>query len=92
MRIRVNFLGTLSNYTGADSVEIELEDGARYGDLLAELGRRYGTKFPEKCWNGEKVEFRKPVSAISSSGDIDARETLLIDNDEIHILIPVSGG
>lgn len=92
MKVRVNFFGTLSRYTGAESVEIELKDGARYGDLLVELDRRYGAKFPEKCWDRDKGEFVKPVSAIGSAGDIEGPDARLADNDEIHILIPVSGG
>ena len=92
MKITVNFLGTLSKYTGAELVEIELDEGARYGDLLAELNRRYGDKFPAKCWDKEKCDFVKPISAIGSNGDIEARDTPLAGHDEINILIPISGG
>jgi molybdopterin converting factor small subunit len=92
MKIRVNFLGTLSRYTGVESVDIELADGSLYGDLLAELDKRFGTKFPDKCWNRETKEFVKPISAIGASGDLDAKETPLSDNEEIHVLIPISGG
>jgi len=92
MKITVNFLGTLSRYTGAESIEVKLKDGARFGDLLDELNKRYGKKLPPKCWNKEKAEFIKPVSAIGSAGDLEARETPLAANEEIHILIPISGG
>jgi molybdopterin converting factor small subunit len=92
MKITVNFLGTLSKYTGAELIEIELDEDARYGDLLAELNRRYGDKFPAKCWDKEKCDFVKPISAIGSNGDIEARDTPLAGHDEINILIPISGG
>ena len=92
MKVRVNFFGTLSRYTGADSVDIELKDGARYSDLLAELNKRYGDKLPVKCWDREKAEFVKPVSAVGSAGDLEAKDTPLSENEEIHILIPISGG
>lgn len=92
MKVKVNFMGTLSKYAGVESVNIELRDGALYSDLLNELGARYGDKFPEKCWDAEKNEFVKPISAIGSRGDIEERDTPLADNDEIHVLIPVSGG
>jgi molybdopterin converting factor small subunit len=92
MKIRVNFLGTLSRYTGAESVEIELQDGALYGDLLIELNKRFGSQLPEKCWDKERAEFIKPISAIGSTGDLESKETPLFDKQEIHVLIPISGG
>ncbi len=92
MKVKVNFFGTLSRYTGVESVEIELPDGALYGDLLAELNERFGSHFPEKCWNRERAEFIKPISAIGSAGDLESKETPLFDEQEIHVLIPVSGG
>ncbi len=85
-------MGTLAKYAGVDSAEIELRDGARYGDLLSEVGKRYGRNFPTKCWDSEKCEFIKPISAVGSAGDIEARDTPLSQNEEIHFLIPISGG
>ena len=82
----------LTNYTGVESIDIELGDDARYDDLLAEIAAQYGDKLPEKCWNSKKCEFRKPISAIGSNGDIDERDTPLAGHEEIHFLIPVSGG
>jgi molybdopterin converting factor small subunit len=92
MKIKVRFEGFLSTYAGTDSIELELPDGARYDDLLKELATRYGSKFPERCWDSGKKEFKKPISAIASSGDIETRDTLLSDNEEIHFLMPISGG
>ncbi len=92
MKVTVNFMGTLSRYTGAESVELELPDGARYEDLLREIDARYGGGFPEKCWNSEKKEFVKPIAAIGSNGDIEEKDAPLAANDEIHILFPISGG
>jgi molybdopterin converting factor small subunit len=92
MKVRVNFMGTLAKYAGVDSTEIELRDGARYGDLLSEMGKLYGRKFPTRLWDSEKCEFVRPISAIGSTGDIEARDTPLSHNEEIHFLIPISGG
>ena len=92
MKVKVNFMGTLAKYAGVDSAEIELRDGARYGDLLSELGKHYGGNFPRKCWDPEKCEFVRPISAIGSTGDIEARDTPLSQNEEINFLIPISGG
>jgi len=92
MKVKVNFMGTLSKYAGVDSAEIELRDGARYGDLLSELGKRYCGNFPRKCWDPDKCEFERPISAIGSTGDIETRDTPLTQNEEINFLIPISGG
>ncbi len=85
-------MGILPNYTGVETVEIDLDDDARYGELLAEIGARYGDKLPDRCWNSEKNEFRKPFSAVGSNGDIEERDTPLAGHDEIHFLMPISGG
>lgn len=92
MRVKVNFLSMLSNYTGVESVDIDLDDDARYEDLLAEVAARFGDKLPERCWDADKGEFKKPISAIGSNGDIETRDTPLAGIDEIHFLLPVSGG
>ena len=92
MKIKINFLGMLSNYTHVESVEIELENDDCYGDLLMEVGARFGDKLPERCWDSDKNEFIKPISAFGSIGDIDDRDTPLAGNEEIHFLMPVSGG
>lgn len=92
MKINVNFLGMLPNYTGVESIEIELEDDARYADLLAEIAALYGDKLPDRCWNSKRNEFRKPIAAIGSNGDIDELDTPLAGHEEIHFLLPVSGG
>ena len=82
----------LTNYTGVESIDIELGDDARYDDLLAEIAAQYGDKLPESCWNSKKNEFRKPIAAIGSNGDIDELDTPLAGHEEIHFLLPVSGG
>ncbi len=92
MKIKINFLGMLSNYTGVESIEIDLGDDARYGDLLMEVGARFGDKLPERCWDSDKNEFIKPISAFGTAGDIEDRDTPLAGNEEIHFLMPVSGG
>lgn len=92
MKVKVNFLGVLSKYAGVESVDIELDDGACYADLLQEIGARYGDKLPRKCWDSEKVEFIKPINAVGSNGDIEKRDTPLAGHEEIHFLLPISGG
>ncbi len=92
MKVKVNFLGMLSNYTGVESIEIELGDDASYDDLLNEVADRFGDKLPERCWDQDNKEFIKPITAIGSNGDIEKRDTPLAGHEEIHFLMPVSGG
>ena len=92
MKIKVNFLGMLSNYTGVESVDFDLNDDAVYGDLLEEVAARFGDKLPKRCWSASRKEFKKPINAIGSNGDIEERDTPLAGHDEIHFLMPVSGG
>lgn len=92
MKIKVNFLGMLSNYTGIETLELEFSDDACYADLLKEVGARYGDNLPERCWDSEKIEFKKPISAIGSKGDIETLDTPLAETEEINFLLPISGG
>ena len=92
MKIKVNFLGMLKNYTGVETVEMELDDGACYRDLLTKIAAGFGDKLPERCWDSEKSEFIKPITAVGSTGDIDELDTPLAGNDEVHFLMPISGG
>ena len=82
MKLEVRLFAMLRERAGADSVEIELEDGATTEDALAALGRAPGL--------GETLE-RMPVRVAVNREYVEPG-TELHPGDELAVIPPVSGG
>jgi molybdopterin converting factor small subunit len=81
MRIRVRLGAGLSRFADAPLLSIDLADGARVDDLLAELGAGQPALAPA---------LRSALPVIA--GAHVEREQRLRDGDEVALLIPVAGG
>ncbi|MFB3918041.1 MAG: molybdenum cofactor biosynthesis protein MoaE [Terriglobales bacterium] len=81
MRVRVLFFGMLKDLAGCSSETIELPEGARLADLLAQ----YRQRVPRL---GEYAA----SLAVAVNQEYAAASTVLHDNDEVGLLPPVSGG
>ena len=93
MRVTVSFVGVLASFVGAETASLDLPEGSRYQDLLAELGRRFAPKMPEQLWNKEKKTFSSPILATRderSLAPIDGSE--LVDGDQIKLFLGAAGG
>ncbi len=82
MRITVRLFAILRQRAGADSLELELPDGASASDALAALGTRAGLADLV-----ERMPLRVAVNREYAEGD-----TLLAPGDELAVIPPVSGG
>lgn len=81
MHVRVLFFGVLKELAGKSSDEIELQDGARVGDLLL----HYRSQAP-------KMGNWLPSIALAVNQQYAGPETILRAGDEVAFLPPVSGG
>jgi len=91
MKINVIFFGPLATQAGVENFLFELPEGAVYGDLLNEIGERFGKNFHERIWDVEEKNFKEGILIVGQGRDLDVRDTPLIDDEEIKI-IPVSAG
>lgn len=79
MHVRVLSFGVLKEVLGAEPMVLELPDGARVADLLADLGA--------------KAPIMKSLGiAVSINAEYAAHSQLLQEGDEVGLLPPVSGG
>jgi molybdopterin converting factor small subunit len=92
MRVTVQFMGPLKDFVGEQTAEFDLPEGAAYGALLDEIGRRFGQCFPEKIWDRNGGGFKAGILIIGTGRDLDDRETLLKDGEEIKVLPLLGGG
>ena len=76
MRVQIRLFATLRERAGADSLTLELPDGARVGDALGEL----------RWLTGDL----RTVLAVNR--DYASAETVLQADDELALIPPVSGG
>ncbi len=81
MRVWVLYHGMLREIAGCDREEVELDDGARLGDLFSRLEQR----LPKLS------EIRNSV-ALAVNYEYSDSATCLRENDEVAFLPPVSGG
>ncbi len=91
MEVSVTFIGPLIEYTKQRTIRFSLPNGARYGDLLDELDRRFGERFPEPMWDRGLKAFKKGILVVGAGRDLDARDTPLLDGEAIK-MVPVLGG
>jgi molybdopterin converting factor subunit 1 len=81
MRVRVLYFARVAEIAGCAGEEIQVDDGACAGDVLAEVARRH----PEMA----RPDF-KPLLAVNRR-HADPGLTLA-DGDEVAVFPPVSGG
>lgn len=81
MRVRVLFFGMLKDAAGRASDTLELPEGAKVSDVLAQF-RSSVNRFPE---------YERSV-ALAVNREYVSTDTVLQDGDELAVLPPVSGG
>jgi molybdopterin converting factor small subunit len=93
MRVSVGFLGILRDQVGQKSLEVELPDGAGFGDLMEAIAPLMEQKVGSWAWDGEKRRFspRVVVSRQKAIGTGDLT-TPLTDGEEILVFPPLAGG
>ena len=92
MKITVQFMGPLRDYVGEKTVEFDLAEQATYGALLEEIGHRFGHCFPEKIWDSNGGGFKAGILIMGTGRDLEDRETLLNEDEEVKILPLLGGG
>lgn len=92
MKVTVMFLGPLAQFVGRETVPFDLPDGATYGDLLDDIGNRFGERLHERIWDNEAHAFRAQILVVGTGRDHEARETPLFENEEIKIIPFLPGG
>ncbi len=81
MKIKVLLFAHLREISGSDEIEMELDSGCVGEDVLARLEELYP----------EIVDHRKYLK-LSMNGEYINNETTIIENAEIAVFPPVSGG
>ena len=92
MKVTVQFMGPLRDFVGKQTAEFDFPERVTYGVLLEEIGRRFGQCFPEKIWDANGGGFKAGILIMGKGRDLDDRETLLMDGEEIKVLPLLGGG
>jgi molybdopterin converting factor small subunit len=92
MQVTVMFLGPLSHFVGQEAVCFELPQGATYGDLLDDIGRRFGDKLHHRYWDPEANCFKEQILVVGTSIDYCERNTPLSENENIKVIPFLFGG
>jgi molybdopterin converting factor small subunit len=91
MHVIVKFLGPLSEQAGQETVKFSLPQGATFGHLLDEIGKRFGHRFHERLWDVDQKMFKPGILAVGAGRDYQTREMPLKEGEEIKI-VPLLGG
>ena len=91
MKVKVMFFGPLGEQAGQETAQFDLPQGGTYGDLLDEIGNRFGDQFHERIWDAQENVFKPGILIVGTGRDLDSRDTSLIDGEEIKI-VPILGG
>lgn len=93
MRVSVSFLGILRDQLGQKSLQVDLPDGAGFGDLLAAIAPVMEQKVGGWAWDAKNQRFsgRIIVSRQNAVGGTDPSSPLA-DGEEIIVFPPLAGG
>jgi molybdopterin converting factor small subunit len=91
MQVTVKFFGPIAEQAGQERVTFSFAEGATYGQLLEEVGKRFGRQLPERIWDSGRKMFKAGILAVGEGRDLHRPEALLRDGEEIKI-IPLLGG
>lgn len=92
MQVRVRFAGLTRHYIGEKDKVYELPEGASVGDLLALIGREYGSRLPRQMWDAEKGRFHQSIRAARRGSALAVDEEPLREGEEIYIISRMAGG
>ena len=92
MKVTVKFIGPLRDFVGEEAVQFDFPNPATYGNLLDEIGRRFGKSLPAKIWDANGGGFKVGILTIGEGRDLDDRAALLKDGEEIKVLPLLGGG
>lgn len=87
MKVKVRFMGVLSHFSGVNRLELDLDRGTTVNDLLAEIGARYGPRFPEEIWDRQERKFTHAVRVLGQAGRQDTARRLG-DSEEVVLMVP----
>jgi molybdopterin converting factor small subunit len=92
MEIHLEFTGILKELFGTGSLHIELPARATFGDLMADIDRRFMDRLPESIWDRDKCEFKPGVLCVGEGRDLASIDTPLKDGETITIMAVMAGG
>jgi len=92
MKVTVSFMGPLREYAGQQKVEFSFPGQASFGAVLDEIGRRFGHSLPGRIWDPAERVFKSGILIMGTGRDLNDRETLLEDGEEIKVLPMLGGG
>ncbi len=92
MKVYVKSIGDLREYLGREPQAMELPEGARFGELLALIGERWGGVLPPFIWDADKQQFRGAIFFVIDKQVVQDMATPLQDGQEIRIVRALSGG
>jgi molybdopterin converting factor small subunit len=92
MKVTVQFMGPMKDFVGEQTAEFDFPEPVKYGDLLREIGSRFGHCFPEKIWDTNGGGFKPGILVMGTGRDLDDPEALLIDGERIRVLPLLGGG
>ncbi len=92
MRVKVFIPGLLGRDLRVRNLTFEVAEGTTVGDLLLELGKRFGPGLPSGLWDVEAEVFNPVVRAARCGEGLLDQASHLRADDEILILSRVAGG
>ena len=90
--VSVTFFGPLGEQVGQKTICFELPSGSVYGDLLVEIGRRFGDRFHRRMWDAESHVFKAGILVVGDGRDLEHLDTPLKDREPIRIIPVLAGG
>jgi len=92
MKIAVTFFTIVKQYADMPGMEVELSDDATLEELLREVGRRIGDKFPEWIWDPQNQAFKPGILVFVDNEQVRDLNRPLHDGSQVYLAGGLLGG
>jgi len=92
VRIAVTFFNIVKYYAGMPGIEVELSDDNTLGELLQEVGRSVGDKFPKWMWNPQNQAFNPGILVFVNNEQVRDLTRRLNDGSQVFLAVGLLGG
>ncbi len=95
MKVKVRSVGLIKMLLGDAELDVSLPEGATVTDLLSRLREEKGEKFSPFAVEPTERSAHAPLRVMVNGRDIavlDGRHTVLEEDDDVLMFLPIAGG
>ncbi len=92
MKVSVQFHGILSDWMGGPRGEVQLPEGASFGDLLTQIKKDFSATMPSQLQKKDQETFNRALWAMRGKERLSDLQARLTEGDVVQFFLSLAGG